>query len=112
MIANLLGGYCGGRFGPKRTILASYLPSALSWVVIGLSPHCTVLYCTVLYCTGLSPHFVPLILGRTLSGLSDGLTVTNCPLLVAQYRSVACTGLYRSVACTGLNISLHFFTDL
>ena len=69
MFGALLGGYCGGRFGPKRTILASCLPAALGWIIIASSP-----------------HFATLILGRLLCGLGMSLSTPNCSLLVAQYR--------------------------
>ena len=68
---NLLGGYCGGKFGPKRTILASCVPGALGWIIIASSP-----------------HLATLILGRILSGIAGGFSSSNCFLLVAQYRSL------------------------
>ena len=71
MAGALLGGYCGGRFGPKTTMLASCLPQVLGWIIIAISP-----------------HFGPLILGRVLCGLGSSFFSSNCSLLVAQYRSV------------------------
>ena len=68
---NLLGGYCGGRFGPKKTILTSCIPGALGWIIIASSP-----------------HLATLILGRILSGIAGGFSSSNCSLLVAQYRSL------------------------
>ena len=70
MFGCLLGGYCGGRFGPKRTILASCLPAALGWIIIASSP-----------------HYAPLILGRVICGLGSSFFSSNCSLLVAQFRS-------------------------
>ena len=64
---SLLGGYCGGRFGAKKTILASYVPGALGWLTITFSP-----------------HMATLILGRVLCGLSVGLNTPNAPMLIAQ----------------------------
>ena len=69
MAGCLIGGYSGGRFGPKRTILASCLPAALGWVIIASSP-----------------YFAGLVLGRVLCGLSSSFSSANCSLLVAQYR--------------------------
>ena len=69
MAGALLGGYCGGRFGPKKAMLASCLPAALGWIIIASSP-----------------HFAPLILGRVLCGLGVSLSFPNSPLLAAQYR--------------------------
>ena len=69
MAGGLLGGYCGGRFGPRRAMLASCLPAALGWVIIASSP-----------------TFATLVLGRVLCGLSSGFCDSNVPLLVAQYR--------------------------
>ena len=69
IVGCLLGGYCGGRFGPKRTILASCVPAALGWIIIASSPHLSTL-----------------ILGRILSGIAGGFSSSNCSLLVAQYR--------------------------
>ena len=70
MVGCLLGGYCGGRFGPKRTILASCVPGALGWLLITFSP-----------------HLAALVVGRVLCGLSSSFCSANCSLLVAQYRS-------------------------
>ena len=69
MLGCLIGGYCGGRFGPKKTILASCLPAALGWIIISSSP-----------------HFATLILGRLLCGLGLSIGFPNSPLLAAQYR--------------------------
>ena len=69
ILGNLVGGYSGGRFGPKRTIVASCIPGALGWILIATSPH---------------PG--SLILGRLLSGVAGGLNSPNCSPLVVQYR--------------------------
>ena len=70
MAGALLGGYCGGRFGPKKAMLASCLPAALGWIIIASSP-----------------HYAPLILGRVICGLGSSFFSSNCSLLVAQFRS-------------------------
>ena len=70
MVGCLLGGYCGGRFGPKRTILASCVPAALGWIILASSS-----------------RLATLILGRVLCGLGMSFSTPNCSLLVAQYRS-------------------------
>ena len=69
MVGCLLGGYCGGRFGPRRTILFSCIPAALGWLLIACSP-----------------YFATLMPGRLLVGLSASFCTSNCSLLVAQYR--------------------------
>ena len=70
VIGSLIGGYCGGRFGPKRTVWASCIPASLGWITISSSSHLS-----------------SLLLGRLLCGLSTSLSTSNCSLLVAQYRS-------------------------
>ena len=67
IVGSLLGGYCGGKIGPKKTILASYIPGALGWIIIAFSP-----------------HVATLILGRVLCGLSVGLNAPNAPMLITQ----------------------------
>ena len=69
--ALLTGGYCGGRYGPKRTIMASCVVAALGWLLIGLSPSVTWL-----------------VLGRVICGVGSSFSTANCSLLVAQYRLV------------------------
>ena len=80
MVGCLLGGYCGGRFGPRTAILSSCLPAALSWTIIACSP-----------------HLATLILGRVLCGLCSSFCSANLPLLVAQYRWVLSTVLHSTV---------------
>ena len=65
----LPGGYCGGRFGPKRTIMASCVVATLGWLLIGLSP-----------------SVAWLVLGRVICGIGSSFSTANCSLLVAQYR--------------------------
>ena len=69
MVGNLLGGYCGGRFGPRRTIMASCVPAFQASIILAASPHLSTL-----------------ILARVLCGLNTGLNTSNGPLLVAEYR--------------------------
>ena len=66
-MGSLLGGYCGDRFGSRRTILASYVPGALGWITIAFSPHAATL-----------------VLGRVLCGLSVGLNTPNAIMLIKQ----------------------------
>ena len=66
---SLVGGYCGGRYGPRRTIMASCLCGALGWVTITLSP-----------------YILTSVLGRVLCGMASSFTTANCSMLVAQYR--------------------------
>ena len=80
IVGCLLGGYCGGRFGPKRTILASCVPAALGWIIIASSP-----------------HLATLILGRVLCGIAGCFMDPNCSLLVARYRFIFL--LYVTVDC-------------
>jgi len=89
MVGSLLGGYCGGRFGPKRTILASCLPAALGWVVIASSP-----------------HFATLIVGRVLCGLGVSISFPNSPLLAAQYSSVKRRGGFLSLLALMLGLGI------
>ena len=65
----LLGGYLGGRYGPKKTTQASCVVVMVGWVAIAASPHLSLL-----------------ILGRFLTGVGVCLQVSNTSLLVAQYR--------------------------
>ena len=66
---SLLGGYYGGRVGPKRSVMVASVLAAVSWLIICLSPHLSTL-----------------VLGRFINGLSLGFSTANCALLVAQYR--------------------------
>ena len=68
-MGNLVGGYSGGRFGPKKTIVGSSIPGALGWILIATSP-----------------NPATLILGRLLTGVAGGLISPNCSPLVVQYR--------------------------
>ena len=81
MVGCLLGGYCGGRFGPRTAILSSCLPAALGWMIIACSP-----------------HLATLILGRVLCGLASSFCSANLPLLVAQYRWVQYSTVQRSAS--------------
>ena len=69
IVGALLGGYIGGRFGPKTAIMASCVPAGLGWILIAVSP-----------------HFAVLVLGRIICGLSSSFCSANISLLVAQYR--------------------------
>ena len=65
----LIGGYCGGRYGPRRTILVSCLLTSLGWLLIGLAPRVSLL-----------------VVGRVVCGVGSSFSTANCSLLVAQYR--------------------------
>ena len=69
IVGALLGGYIGGRFGPKTAIMASCVPAGLGWILIAVSP-----------------HFAVLVFGRIICGLSSSFCSANISLLVAQYR--------------------------
>ena len=86
-VGSLLGGYCGGRFGPRLTTLLTCLPSALGWLGMALSPSLSLL-----------------MAGRVLCGVSSVLAAPNCSLLVAQFSS----SRYRGAALSlfGLMVQL------
>ena len=69
MAGNLLGGYCGGRLGARRSLLASSVLAGLGWLTISSSPSLALL-----------------VLGRVVCGVSAGFSSSNGPILVAQYR--------------------------
>ena len=71
MTGSLVGGYCGGRFGPRRTILASCVLGAAGWTIIALSSHIEMI-----------------VAGRILCGLAASFSTANCSLLVSQYRCI------------------------
>ena len=68
---SLVGGYVGGRFGPKKAIMINGLLGTFSWLLLCLSP-----------------HIATLILARIINGLGLGFAAANSALLVAQYRLV------------------------
>ena len=77
---SLLGGYCGGRFGPRLTTLTACLPSALGWLTMALSPSLPVL-----------------LAGRVICGICTLMAVPNCSLLVAQYSGPRHRGAFLSM---------------
>ena len=77
---SLLGGYCGGRFGPRLTTLSACLPSALGWLTMALSPSLPVL-----------------LAGRVICGICGLMAVPNSSLLVAQYSGPRHRGAFLSM---------------
>ena len=71
MVGALIGGYLGGRFGPKKVIQFHGLICSFGWLLMGFSPNLSLL-----------------IVGRLVVGFAQSLNMSNCSLLVAQYRSV------------------------
>ena len=65
----LVGGYLGGRYGPKRTLHLSCVICIAGWLCISLSPHLSLL-----------------IVGRLIAGFGGAFSSANNSLLVAQYR--------------------------
>ena len=63
----LIGGYLGGKYGPKRTIQISCPVSALGWILMAVSPNLPLL-----------------IIGRMISGFGEVMGSATIPMLVAQ----------------------------
>merc|ERR1712025_1430988 len=80
MFGCLIGGYCGGRFGPKRSFLFSGVPAILGWL-----------------CLALSPNLGMLIFGRVVCGVATSVASPNCSMLVAQYSSTERRGTFLSL---------------
>ena len=55
------GGLLQQRFGPKKLLISSAVPSMLSWVVVGLGPN----------------SFIAILSSRLLAGLANGLLTGN-----------------------------------
>jgi len=86
---SLLGGYYGGRVGPKRSVMVASVLAAVSWLTICLSPHLSTL-----------------VLGRFINGLSLGFSTANCALLVAQYSSMKFRGGFLSLYTLMLSVGI------
>ena len=69
MFGGLVGGYLGGKYGPKRTIQAHIAFVAMGWLMQGLAPNLAVL-----------------VAGRVILGLAQCLNIANNSLLLVQYR--------------------------
>ena len=69
MVGALVGGYLGGKFGPKKTIQVHGLICSVGWLIIGFASNLALL-----------------IVGRLLVGFAQALNVSNNALLIAQYR--------------------------
>jgi len=80
VLGALLGGYCGGRFGPRRTILFFCGPALIAWLAIAFAP---------------SLPF--LIGGRVLAGICSSVNTANCSMLIAQYASTPRRGVFLSL---------------
>lgn len=80
LTGSLVGGYCGGRFGPRRTILCVAIPGILAWLAVALAPGLAVL-----------------LIGRVLSGVCCSVTTANASLLVTQYSSLHRRGTFLSL---------------
>jgi len=80
LTGSLVGGYCGGRFGPRRTILCAAVPGILAWLAVALAPGLAVL-----------------LVGRVLSGVCCSVTTANASLLVTQYSSLHRRGTFLSL---------------
>ena len=76
----LIGGYCGGRFGPKRTILCSGFPAIIGWL-----------------CLAFSPNLGVLIFARVVCGVATNIASANCSMLVAQYSCTDRRGAFLSL---------------
>ena len=61
IIFALAGGFLQQRFGPKKLLISSAVPSILSWVVVGLWAN----------------SFVAILSSRLLAGLANGLLTGN-----------------------------------
>lgn len=87
----LFGGYCGGRFGPKRTVMFSGFPAIVGWLGIVFSP-----------------HIGSLIAGRVVCGFSTSILSANCSMLVAQYSSKQRRGAFLSLFALMVGIGILF----
>ena len=61
VIFAVAGGFLQQRFGPKKLLISSAVPSILSWVVVGLWPN----------------SFITILSSRLLAGLANGLLTGN-----------------------------------
>ena len=61
IIFAVAGGFLQQRFGPKKLLISSAVPSILSWVVVGLWPN----------------SFITILSSRLLAGLANGLLTSN-----------------------------------
>ena len=67
----IVGGYLGGKYGPKKAVQMCCLFGIPGWVLIAVAP-----------------NFPLLIVGRILCGFGHTIGTANSSLLVAQYRYV------------------------
>merc|ERR1719225_2614790 len=89
----LLGGYLGGRFGPKRTILVVSPVGMVTWLVITFSP-----------------HILPLLIARFALGIVASFSTALCSLLVVQFSSLKWRGGFLSlyILMFGIGILLSY----
>ena len=71
IFGGLVGGYLGGRYGPKKTIQVHIIFVSIGWLMQGLAPNLAVL-----------------IAGRVVLGLAQCLNIANNSLLLVQYRYI------------------------
>ena len=71
MFGGLVGGYLGGKYGPKKTIQIYGVFTSIGWLM-----------------NGLAPNLALLITGRVILGFSQCLNMTNNSLLLVQYRYI------------------------
>ena len=69
MFGGLVGGYLGGKFGPKKTIHVHVVFVSIGWLMQALAPNLAVL-----------------IMGRVVLGFFQCLNISNNSLLIVQYR--------------------------
>lgn len=89
----LLGGYLGGRIGPKRTILVVSPVGMVTWLVITFSP-----------------HILPLLIARFALGIVASFSTALCSLLVVQFSSLKWRGGFLSlyILMFGIGILLSY----
>ena len=82
IIGGLVGGYLGGKVGPRRTLQLACVLGVVSWLLMALAPHLSVL-----------------IFGRILSGIAGSGGVSNVALLISQYWSDVTVGTFAKDLC-------------
>jgi len=67
----IVGGYLGGKYGPKKAVQISCLLGIPGWILIAVAPNLPLL-----------------IVGRILCGFGQSIGTANNSSLVAQYRGI------------------------
>ena len=70
-VGAILGGYLGGKYGPKLTITISCLVAGAGWILMAVSPNLALL-----------------ITGRIICGVGQAFSTANNSMLIAQYRLI------------------------